>query len=188
MRCQAWSTINPNIICTGGEDCTIRVWDIRKPGNLNQLYIFNQHLYTPLEKSFYKHDEGYNQRILKTNNKSHSSTINKLQISTDGHILYSINNTGNEIHKWDLYNGNRIDIIYPNIVIDNVIQDYYGIPLDIINNNDNDYLVIGSYSMMRIINLNDPSDEIQLKGHMGSINSIKVRQNHCEMYNCFILS
>lgn len=184
LRCQCWSIINPNIICTAGEDCTIRVWDIRKPTTVNQLYIFNQHLYSPLEKSFYKNDEdGYNQRKLKTNNKSHNSSINKIHLSSDGHFLYSINNTGSEIHKWDLYNGNRIDIIYPKVIIDSVIEDNYGIPLDIINNNDNDdYLVIGSHSIIRVINLNNPNDEILLKGHMGSVNCVKVRQSHCEMY------
>lgn len=40
----AWSPINEFLLASGSEDCTIRLWDIRKPGFLMCLDSENRHV------------------------------------------------------------------------------------------------------------------------------------------------
>lgn len=50
------------------------------------------------------------------------------------------------------------------------------------NDGIDDYLIIGSYTVLKLINLNDPNIEINLKGHLKSIVAIESRESMCEMY------
>ncbi|KAJ2955813.1 hypothetical protein NQZ79_g8249 [Umbelopsis isabellina] len=91
-----WSTRYEHMLITGGSDCTIRVWDIRKAA----AYIMSLDQYNT-----------ENGDPLSSTNQAHNRPINGLAFSPDGFYILSLG-MDEKIRLWDAYTGRNTLVNY----------------------------------------------------------------------------
>lgn len=91
-----WSSRYEHMLITGGSDCTIRVWDIRKAAAF--LMSFDQ----------YNTENG---DPLSSTNQAHNRPINGLAFSPDGFYILSLG-MDEKIRLWDAYTGRNTLVNY----------------------------------------------------------------------------
>ncbi|KAI8576050.1 hypothetical protein K450DRAFT_258644 [Umbelopsis ramanniana AG] len=161
-----WSTRYEHMLVTGGTDCTIRVWDIRKAAAcIMSLDQYNTEDADPLSST----------------NQAHNRPINGLAFSSDGLHIISLG-MDEKIRLWDAYTGqntlvnygphlrNRSRTTIKPLIVDNGIWP----PLIFIPSDDHQVL---AFDML------DGSLVKRLRGSYGRVTSVDKRPGREELYS-----
>ena len=113
VNCVAWDPYHPFRLASGGDDCTVRLWDIRKAGSAACLGVLNREneMYSSKDTTLdhWEQPPRKKQRadLLSTNNsrtsgiESHGAPVTAVTFAPGGDDLVSTGLDG-RIHHWDL--------------------------------------------------------------------------------------
>ena len=105
----AWDPNHPFRLASGGDDCTVRLWDIRKAGAAACLGVLNREnenedmamMHSPKRQKLMPHNSMKSMSAMMNGVESHGGPVAALAFGPGGDDLVSSGSDG-RIHHWDL--------------------------------------------------------------------------------------
>ncbi|KAK6497877.1 hypothetical protein TWF481_012276 [Arthrobotrys musiformis] len=173
----AWSPLYSSILASGGQDGSLRIWDIRFGATCLGTLDMNKRP----------------QRANRAAGRAHDSGVNGLAWSSDGRRIISAGMDG-KIRVWGLENGVNTGVVFPPVVRNKYQAEF---PLVVTESNEavgGEMLWIGSEEQLLAFDLENGRmlkrvgiPKIEARDGVGRITGLVPRKNSGEIYTCHAL-
>jgi DNA excision repair protein ERCC-8 len=167
-----WSPTNEYLLATGGMDCSIRTWDIRRPGALQVLDVENRND-TFIHKDYISRSDERERKLV----KSHNGPICHLQMSENGSRLLS-SALDNKINKWDLMTGKNEVVNFEKITHSSL-----GKRFSWTAGANGQFLFYPNFKSIYMYRVSDGKLIKSLNGHFDNINCVISNLSQADLYS-----
>lgn len=171
-----WHPFNHNIIASGSEDGTMRLWDIRKLGML--LYFDQGH--TKRSKKTWDTFHKYSNDNFSTKAKipsAHPLGVTSIKFTNDGTKIISTG-ADEKIRVWNVDNGENLLIPFEKV------RNRYERSHKFTTDPDDEFLYFPSSNNINIYELSTGKILKEIEGHFAQVNSCIFHPKESELYSC----